>query len=498
MKGLFRKLEACKNLYLKLLFVKKWSSMSIRLVVTLLFSLCSLDVFCRIPKEVDVLIIGAGLSGLSTAYELKKEKIKYHILELTPFIGGRVRTVKYNYFGEKITSDSGMEEYWESNPALKMIKELKLKTRDDIAASSITLQDNQYEFTEDTPELYMNKIFSEKELKSLNEFKNLVASYVPQLKKEGIDKDLLKFKDISFADWVGKQKLPKKVSEWIRVSVECEAGTEWSSFSALDGFEEFKIFLGNGERSFRIINGNEIFTDALTQAIGRNNITVNQRVTRIETIKNKVKVSFLDIATNTNQEIWANHVVSTVPPFRLIMEVQITPAPSKEKYEAISTMTYGSYFKAHLMVNKSAEKFWKRNGETILPYLSDSELGVIYEGNPDQKSKTKIISLLITGTNAETFNFMNQDQINKILKEKFEKFWPGFSKEIIDMHFYRYHPRAIGGWPVGRSRFDELSQALRTPENRLYYAGDFTEGTHSSDAVESALRVVRQIKKEKK
>ncbi|MBI3543000.1 MAG: hypothetical protein HY075_06985, partial [Deltaproteobacteria bacterium] len=51
----------------------------------------------------------------------------------------------------------------------------------------------------------------------------------------------------------------------------------------------------------------------------------------------------------------------------------------------------------------------------------------------------------------------------------------------------------IAGWPVGRSRYDELSNEIRRPENHVYLSGDFTEGTHSSGAFESAMRVSRQI-----
>src|ERR1043166_2606379 len=70
------------------------------------------------PRETEVVIVGAGLSGLAAAYELKKAHIPYHILEIAPRIGGRVRTVRYHRPGQpEIYADSGMEEYWQSNPA---------------------------------------------------------------------------------------------------------------------------------------------------------------------------------------------------------------------------------------------------------------------------------------------------------------------------------------------------------------------------------------------
>jgi monoamine oxidase len=119
---------------------------------------------------------------------------------------------------------------------------------------------------------------------------------------------------------------------------------------------------------------------------------------------------------------------------------------------------------------------------------------VIYDGNRDSpNAKTKVISLLVSGEDAERFNLMPLHAVEGRLRGEFEKLWPGFNRFIRGMEFYRFHPRAIAGWPVGRSRYDELSDAVRRPENRVYFAGDFTESTHSDGAFWSAWRVAQQI-----
>jgi monoamine oxidase len=41
----------------------------------------------------DCIIIGAGLSGLATAYFLKKQGIQATILEAQPRYGGRIKTI---------------------------------------------------------------------------------------------------------------------------------------------------------------------------------------------------------------------------------------------------------------------------------------------------------------------------------------------------------------------------------------------------------------------
>lgn len=446
-----------------------------------------------VPNKTDVLIIGAGLSGLSTAYGIKqKSKNSVHILEASPRVGGRVQTVKYLFNGENLYSDSGMEEYWESNPAVQLIQKLKLPVRHDFAASSINLDGKNYILSsDDDPVSFQKKIFNKNELESLEKIKSKMLDI-----SKNVNAHLNELKKVSFAEWVQKNNLPKKVSEWIRISVECEIATSWNAISAIDGIAEFHIFQGKGEESYRIIGGNEIFTNELAKTIGLNNISITKKVTRIVSKGNYSEVYYLDTNSNQSSMVKANYVVSTIPLYRLF-EIQFEPALSKEKREAIQSMSYGAYFKAHIFVDNKSSKFWTQNGNSFLPFLTDTDLGVIYDGNPDQKTNTKILSLLIFGSMAEAYNMMSYDDVRTKIKNDFNKFWPGFSQEIKSIEFFRIHPRAVASWPVGRSRFDEQSNLIRKPENRWYFAGDFTESSHSDGAFRSAERVISQITKSK-
>jgi monoamine oxidase len=215
-------------------------------------------------------------------------------------------------------------------------------------------------------------------------------------------------------------------------------------------------------------------------------------VKRVDTRGKGITLHYLDTEKNRAGAIHARSVVSTIPLFRLF-EVQFEPALSNEKRVAIASQTWGSYFKAHVFVKSAATRYWEKGEHSILPILSDSELGVIYDGAPDHEGKLRLLSLLITGDQAEAFNFAQLDEVRSKIKMGLDKLWPGIANEIIDMEFYRYHPRAVAGWPVGRSRFDASSDEVRKPERGIYFAGDFTESTHSSGAFESAHRVVRQI-----
>ena len=310
--------------------------------------------------------------------------------------------------------------------------------------------------------------------------------------ERGIPPELMKLKEISLADFVRQEKVAPKVAEWIRISLECEIATAWDRISALDGIAEYHIFLGDGEECYRVTGGNDKFTQAMAKFVGTGNISLNHRVTRVVSGPNGVEVHFLHTEPNENGVVGGRYVISTIPLFRLF-EVQFVPPLSDKKQEAIQSMAWGSYFKAHIFLPGKATRFWTKGDSSILPILSDSEMGVIYDGNPQQEQPTKILSLLVHGDSAEAFNLMPLDAVRKRIVTGLDKLWPGIAGEIQDMEFYRFHPRAIAAWPVGRSRFDEFSNEIRRPENNVYLAGDFTESSHSDGAFISAHRVVQGI-----
>ena len=451
------------------------------------------------PKTTEVVIIGAGLSGLASAYHLQKAGIPYHIFEIKPRVGGRTHTVRYHRWGEDIvTADAGMEEYWESNPGVKILKTFNLPIEAYVASSSMTLQGKVHPLIGDEePDGYHRRLFNEYEYSAYKRFQSFVRPMVQVLraKERPIPIDFLNLKEISFASWLKNQELPIKVSEWIRVSIEPEIGTSIEAISAIDGIAELHMLVGDGvneEQAVRVLGGNQLFVDALVNHLGPQRISVNQRVTAVRSQEDKVRVAYRDQEISAMGYVEAKHVVSTVPLYRLF-EIQFTPGLSDEKLQAIQSMTWGSYFKAHVFTRPNASRFWMKTGGSMLPILSDSNLGVIYESDVVTQSKVRLLSLLVHGAHAEAFNQMQPQQVREDILASFEKLWPGFHEHYLDMEFYRFHPRALASWPVGCSRYDALSDAIRMPEHRVYLAGDHTESAHSDGAFTSAERVVRQI-----
>ena len=451
---------------------------------------------CAGDNIADVLIVGAGLSGLSSAYYLKKAGKTAVILEMSPHVGGRIRTASY---ADNAQAEVGLEEFWESNPALEIMHELNIPLETSYTSfSSFYYQSKLYPFAHKSNLEFLQSFISADEMNSYKLWDKKMMELYKQLDDRPLAGNLLALKDISFADWLhNTSELSAKTQEFVRIETEPEYATSWQQVSALDGIAEWHFFSGEGQAPYHVVGGNQRAAQAIADFIGNDNIRLNQLVTHIKSTDTGVEVTTTDMGTFQQQVYRAKYVITTVPLFRL-NDIQFNPPLSPDRKQAIQTQLGGAYFTAHVLVDNKASHYWTAKGESLLPILSDGPLGVIYEGK-SEANKDTILNLLVTGIYAERFNAringLEDDQ--KTLLEAFEKQWPGFSQSVKQMTFYRYHPRAIASWPVGRSRFDSLSDSLRLPQGRIYFAGDFTEDTHSNGATHSAIRVVKDILKQK-
>jgi monoamine oxidase len=475
-------------------------SFSIRLALSFLIvfhSALSQAASQKQPKEsVDVIIIGAGLSGLSTAYYLKKAGISYHLLEMSPHIGGRIRTAKYS---NGTSAEVGLEEFWGDNPALDICRDLKVPTeKSDISFSSYVYEGKLIPFLMDGHEKFLKSNFNTQEYEAFHKWDQKMIQLEKELQETPISPEMMKLKDISFGAWVKKEPgLTPKVQNFIRIMSEPEYATSWENISALDGIEEWHIFSGRGIPAHHVIGGNQRLAEAIAENIGLDQISLNTRATRVQSHKNKVIVTTSNMGTFQEAVYEGKYVVSTIPLYR-VGELQFDPPLSKERKAAIQSQTWGSYFTAHVTLDAKAKSYWIHDETSYLPILSDGPLGVIYGENPSEENNSKtLLNLLIAGSQAERLNFraVAMNEIRTELTEALEKLWPGIKKYVESFEFYPYHPRAIASWPVGRSRYDSQSNLIRKPEGRVYFAGDFTEGTHSDGAVKSAIRVSRDILK---
>ncbi|HET6150414.1 MAG TPA: FAD-dependent oxidoreductase [Polyangia bacterium] len=461
------------------------------------------------PGTPRVIIVGGGIAGLVSAYELGKRGISAELLEATESWGGRVATA---YYGEDTYGEFGMQEMWADNPLLGIARELGVALDDKAESpySSLVIDGKLVPFVQPAAAAFFESFLDLHERRALGRWMDQAKRLRDRAlaASDGPSAELKSLQDGSFADWIGTFALPKRVSEWIRLTLECELATDWRSFSGLSGLVEFGFFLGRGQANYRVRGGNSRLTAALADAIpGRK--TLLATVTAIERWRTpdgrtRARVSYL--RNQRLETVEAERVILAVP-FVRIHQIRIDPPLSKEKWRAISSLHRGQYTVVHLLVDKGARETWQVRGQppapapqpSPFPVLTDGPLGVVYGVVHESPAAQplEVFSLLIHGAAADAFHMVPRDTKVREILGALDKLWPGLAAHVHSSQVFSYHPAALPVWPPGRSPLDAQARALREPELGLTLAGDYTVSAHSNGAAESgqaaAARIISEL-----
>jgi monoamine oxidase len=443
-----------------------------------------------------VIVVGAGIAGLMTAYELEKKGITAHLLEAADTVGGRVETA---YYGEGLFAEYGMQEMWQGNPLLDVAKELgvEMDPEPEEPFSSVIISGKLHPYVQKTAKEYFASLFTPAELQAYEHWMKQAQALHDDAAKQGLKSQKMReLQAISFGSWVQSAKLPKTVGEFIKLTLECELATTWDQFSALDGLMELELFFGDGLPNYHVKGGNTKLMEALARAI-KSPKTFSaqvQAVKRIKSVDGRVRVQVTFLKSNHVETMEAERVVLTVPFVRL-PQINFEPPMSQDRWRAIQGLGYGQYVVVHFVISKDADALLGVGAKSPFPVLTDGPLGVIYgvQHETPTTQPLEVFALLIYGMHARMFHMNPRETKVREIEEELDKLWPGFSKHVRASHVYSYHPAALAVFPPGRSPMDELSELVRTPELGTYLAGDWTLGSHSSNAARSGIDAARQI-----
>jgi monoamine oxidase len=444
-------------------------------------------------QKTDVIIVGGGMAGLISAYELEQKGLSVHILESQDRFGGRVATVDY---GKGLVAEYGMHEIWEACPLNDYAKKFNLPySSAEEPFSSAIIDGKLYPYVQDSFEEYMKTLFTAEEQKAFQGWRAETEKIYDQTIAEKLTPALEPLQKLSFAKWVAGQKLPPKVAEFVRLTLECEIATDWEQVSALYGIMQLRQFLHKTEKCRHIKGGNTKITSALVGAI-KGPKTLNARVTRIIRTEKPdktvdVKVYYLQ---NNKEKCLTSRAVVVAVASNYLHSIQMEPTLSKEQWDAVYTLTAGQYYVVHILLDPKVNAKLKYNGRLPFPIISRSQLGVIYGilEEPPAGQKSEVFTLLVHGDYARTY-LEPLDNMKKEYLAGLDKIWPGFSGYVQAVYFYGYHPGATPAWPVGRSPLDEKSKSLFKPVMGLYLAGDYLYSSHVEGSVMSGRHVAQEI-----
>ena len=443
-----------------------------------------------------VIVIGAGLAGLSAGYELTQAGHDVTILEAQTRPGGRACTIRQP-FSDNLYAEAGATSIAETNDlTIRYARCFGLEL--DSWVQSPELQDILYirgrlvrRTTGIEPDLPYDLSPDEKKLGRTGLFKKYAAPVYPEI-GDITDPNwppaaLWKYDRMSYTEFLrSRGASPEAIA---RMSVFGIWGDGLDTVSALMVLRD-DAFFASATESFHIRGGNDLLPRAFAERL-KEKILYGSPVVRIEHDKNAVRVIFQKQAENHPLE--GDFLIIAIP-FSVLRRIELSPHFSPEKQKVIEQLPYYSVARVYLQARR---KYWTGRGLTG-DVFGDLAIGSIMDISAGQPGPRGILQNYADGPQARKICAMKEpDRINYVLEET-EKVLPGirenFEGGVSKCWDEDEWERGASSW-YKPGQMQEYWPHVASPEGRVYFAGDHTSPwiRWMQGALFSGIRAAREV-----
>jgi monoamine oxidase len=453
-----------------------------------------------------IVIVGAGLAGLTCAYRMKQSGIISTIYEAADRVGGRCWT-RRGYFKEGQIVERGGELIDSCHLEIQeLAKELGLELDHLIMAEPMGTKPFyffdgcDYSFKEVTKDFI--EIFPklQKDLKEAGET-TLYHCYT----QRGFELDHMSIVD--YINEIVPGGTHSRLGKLLAMAYTIEYGADASKQSALNllyllGFaqrEHFQMF-GDSDECFHIKGGNDQLPALLAKNLN-GQIRFNSRLKKIEHDgQNEIRLVF----QNDEREwgVLADKVILAVP-ISILRTIDYESASFRPlKKLAIKELGMGVNTKLHVQF---ASRFWNElgnNGETF----ADTGYQQTFESSRAQQGKSGILVNFTGGDTAAKQFALTNDKLDETAKKFLDKLnpvlpgsmsnWNGLA--TVD-HWLsnQWTKGSYSYWKVGQ--YTKFAGILGEREGNIFFAGEHTSikcAGYLNGAVESGERAAQEVIKD--
>ena len=443
-------------------------------------------------SDKSVIIIGAGMAGLSAAHELNKAGWAVTVLEARSRVGGRVHTVRE--FSHGLVAEGGAEYINESqHRMIALAKEFDLHLG---AVGSWQNQSGDWAALQGKAGYLHDTALWGADLDAENT-KVWVAlaelgKQVTDLSNPAASKNAKALDSQNAESWLQNLNVHPLAKVLFANHIRSEYTCEPKDFSLLDLARNAAMYYSDPNASdpaYRIIGGNDQLPQAMAKRLP--DVRMNAVVTSIKLLDEKVEIVYKQ--ADNFHTLQASYAILATPltTARLIdFEGTLPPA----HHAMVHELSYGSVTKVMIEYKK---RFWHDRGwngrlNTDLPIV------FTWDATSHLEGEHGILTAYTGGEPGAALTRLSDTDRIKTAVSAIESIFPGSSNLIENTQTIAWRNEAftLGSYMAyAPSQVTSHWQALFSPAGRLYFAGEhatvyqgFMEG-----AVESGQRAAKSI-----
>lgn len=460
----------------------------------------------RIIDTTEVTVIGAGLTGLTTAFWLRRKGIRVHVIETDNRIGGQIRTERHNHYIYETGPSTGavstpevaelMQELY-----IKSEGKCRLETAPDAAKKRLIWKGDRFRALPSGPVSALTtplfrftdklRILGEPWRKRGNDPDESVGMLAARrLGRSYVDYAVDPFISGVYAgdpyQLVTRYALPKLYAlerdygSFIRGSIARMRQPKTDR----DRLATKKVFSALGGLSH--------ITEAEADYIGRENITTGVSHVRVSPMALGWLTAYTD-AEGTERRLQSRWVVTTCGAYNL---PELLPFVDKERMDAIASLKYAPVMEVNVGMPDTFGGDYRAFGGLVPSVEKKRILGVLFPSacfTGRAPEGGALFSFFIGGMRNPEMLDMSDEEVKALVREQLHTMlkFPGEAEPDF-IHISR-HRRAIPQYHADSGRRFSAVQSVQDEYRGLIIAGNLRDGIGMGHRITQATNIAKAI-----
>jgi monoamine oxidase len=444
-----------------------------------------------------VVVIGAGLAGLTAAYELDRAGHRVTVLEASGRVGGRVLTLR-EPFDDGLYAEAGALHVFETHTTVhRYVRALGLGLQGPAASSgAFFVRGKRLTYSpEDLRRIPLEISDEERSAGVYAVWTQRVLPLVREVREAGDPgapgwppPHLAGYDEITFAELLRRQGLSEGAIEMLTLGDPSLLGEGVDTVSALTHLRAFSLLPSRAPAT--IAGGSDVLPRAIAARLG-GRIRLEAPVVRLEQDPEGVRVTYLD--GGAPETVEAERVVCAVP-LPLLARMEVVPALSPERARLAARTRQTSVTRTFLQMRR---RFWEEEGLSGFA-ATDTPIQMVNPAAGHQPGVRGILESYLAGDRARAAAAMPEDERIAFTLAHLERVFPGAEAhfEVGVSRVWDADPWARGAYPwFAPGELTAFLPHCARSEGRIHFAGDHTTARPGwmQGAMESGVRAAREV-----